>query len=301
MKKLNVGNQTLVVKDYFCAESDDVYWERKDNKLWLYINVTDLCNAQCPFCVNPSKKSGANLFSTEILKKILLKIRPFVYGVSITGGEPMLFPELVDEVALLVEEILDENVELDLVTNGTNLNQLTTLVTLNRFESVHISRHMIDDDQNEKLMGFPAPKMKDIKVLIEQLKDPAKIVLNCVMQKDGISNIEKMSEYLEKAAWAGVRNTSFVGFFMANQFCRDNYISPAEIDLNEDQRFRVWNNFHDYDYCSCCSGDYRGEHSNVRFYYRCPGTNKANYCRQFVYTADNRLLDGFGGKEIRFD
>lgn len=229
-----------------------------------------------------------------------MHIYPFVYGVSITGGEPMLYPSLVDEVASTVNDIMGSDVELDLVTNGTNLDKLVGLKMLDRFESVHISRHKIDDAENASLMGVKTPKISCIKTLISNLDDSAKIVLNCVMQKNGVSNLKQMSEYLEMAAWAGVRNTSFVGLFMANQFCKDNYISPASIDLSCDKRFRIWNKFNDYNFCSCSSGDYTAKDGNVRFYYRCPGNSSANYCRQLVYTADNRLLAGFGGCEITF-
>ena len=27
-----------------------------DGKLWLYVNVTDICNGSCPFCINPCTK-----------------------------------------------------------------------------------------------------------------------------------------------------------------------------------------------------------------------------------------------------
>jgi len=300
MKELQIGNRNIKVKDYYCVASDGEYIARNDNKLWLYINITDICNAKCPFCVNPSRASGNNLFSIEILKQTLEKISPFVYGVSITGGEPMLYPELVDEAALTVTDIMGTSVELDLVTNGTTLNKILELRMLDRFESVHISRHKTDDIENAMLIGAKTPTINDIKTLILRLDDPAKIVLNCVMQKNMVSNVQEMAEYLEMAAWAGVKNTSFVGFFMANQFCEDNYVSPASIDLSHDKRFRIWNKFNDYDFCSCSSGDYSAENGSVRFYYRCPCKRGADYCRQLVYTADNRLLDGFGGREIVF-
>lgn len=300
MKELQIGNRNIKVKDYYCAASDGEYITRGDNKLWLYIHVTDICNAKCPFCVNPSRKSGYNPFSIELLKRTLSSAASFVYGVSITGEEPMLCPELVDEVALAVTDIMGTGVALDLVTNGTYLNRVLELRMLARFDSVHISRHKISDIENAMLIGAETSTIRDVKMMVSQLDDPAKTVLNCVMQKGGVHNVQEMAEYLEMAAWAGVRNTSFVGFFLANQFCKDHYVSPASIDFSHDQRFRIWNEFNDYHFCACRSGDYRAAYGNVRFYCRCPGKSGANYCRQLVYTADNRLLDGFSGCEIHF-
>ena len=301
MKELQIGKRNLKVKDYFCANDlSGEYISRSDNKLWLYVIITDVCNANCPFCVNPSRKSGKNPFSINDFRQTLENIKPFIYGVSITGGEPMLYPEMVDDVAAVVTEILGTDIELDLVTNGTALDKIPALKMLDRFESIHISRHKTDDAENALLMKAKTPDIKEIRTLISLLNDPAKIVLNCVMQKNGVSNASEMADYLEMASWAGVRNTSFVGLFMANQFCRDNYISPASIDLSRDKRFRMWNKFTDHGYCSCSSGDYSAVSGNVRFYFRCPGNRGATYCRQLVYTADNKLLDGFGGVEIVF-
>lgn len=225
-------------------------------------------------------------------------IAPHVYGVSITGGEPMLFPELIDQVAEIVVDQFNGQIELDLVTNGTSIEDIPNLKYIEHFESIHISRHKIEDYENERLFGKASPTMTDIQHLVRRLNDPAKIVLNCVMQRNGVHDLSSMASYLEIAAAAGVRNISFVGLFMANDFCKENYVSPASIDIAADSRFRIWNNFRDYEFCSCSSGDFLSQTGRIRFYYRCPGDRKANYCRQLVYTADNKVLAGFGGPEI---
>ncbi len=112
MHAIQIGNRQLSIKDYYCAADNENYICRDDNKLWLYINITDICNAKCPFCVNPSRRGGNNPFSVGKLKTTLEKVAPFIYGVSITGGEPMLQPALVDEVAVAVTSILGRYVEL---------------------------------------------------------------------------------------------------------------------------------------------------------------------------------------------
>ncbi len=296
MKELQIGQTKLLVKDYYCTCDGLPYLKKADCKLWLYINLTDGCNAACPFCVNPS--SGKNTISIEKLRATLNKIKAIVYGVSITGGEPMLYPTLVDEVALLVSEVFDTNVELDLVTNGVNLRAITELKTIDRFESIHISRHILDDSSNRLLMGFNAPSWEDIEKAITELTDKAKIVLNCVMQKGGVGSQEDITEYLDKASSIGIKNVSFIGLIQANTYCEENYVSPATLDFSSDDRFNVWNVFQDYSYCSCSSGDYVSKNGTIRYYYRCPSSYNAKYCRQLVYSTDNKLLDGFGGCEI---
>ena len=210
----------------------------------------------------------------------------------------MLFPELVDEVAGAAFEILGPDVRLEMVTNGTNLKKLPELKHLDRFTSVHISRHRAEDEENAALMGFSAPSAGEIRELVSRLPDPGQIVFNCVLQKRGVETVEDAAAYLEMAAKAGVQNTSFVGLFLANDYCRRHYVSPAALDFEKDERFCLWGQQRDHDYCRCGNGDYRSENGYVRFYFRCPGTGKAPYARQLVYNHDNRLLDGFGGEEI---
>ena len=86
-----------------------------------------------------------------------------------------------------------------------------------------------------------------------------------------------------------------------NFFCLKNYIDPGKLDLYQDNRFHMWNRLVDHDYCSCSSGSYDSDNGSIRFYYRSIGSEKVPYTRQLVYTADNRLLAGFSGKEISFD
>jgi len=298
MGELQIGSAKLTVKDYHCASKDNVYIRKDAIKLWLYINLSNRCNAHCPFCVNASVNTVCTEISIAKLRHTLERIKDVVSGVSITGGEPMLFPDLVDEAAAVVTDVLGPDTQLELVTNGTRLPEVSFLQTESRFSSIHISRHCIQDADNAALMCTTAPTWNQIKKFISELKDPAKVVLNCVLQKGGVDSSEAARSYLELAAWAGVKNVSFVGMFQANQYCRDHYVSPPILNFRQDPGFAIWNQYHDYTFCSCSSGDYLSEHGYIRFYYRCPGVDQADYVRQLVYDYNDQLLAGFGGSII---
>lgn len=298
MKTILIGDRQLAVKDYYCAQEGKSYIAKEDGKLWLYINLTNKCNATCPFCVNSDVCIEDVHIDLQHLESVLKKIKSIIYGVSITGGEPMLFPNLVDETAALVDSVFGLDVELDLVTNGTNLEKVIDFSMLERFQSIHISRHTVDDELNSILMNLDSISMERIQNVIRQLSDSAQIVLNCVMQHGGVASKEDAIRYLEKAAKSDVRNVSFVGMFLANNYCRENYVSPALLDCSMDSRFIMANQLHDFDFCSCRNGYYRSEAGLIRYYYRCPGNKEVPYARQLVYTADNRLLAGFGGAEV---
>lgn len=299
VETIKIGNQIIPAKGYYCSpEGEENYPPKEKSGLWLYIHITNACNGRCVFCVNACERQGspATFADPARLRDTLKIIFPFVDGVSITGGEPMLDPGLVDEMADAVSEYLPE-AALDLVTNGTNFAKIPELKRIGRFEGIHLSRHCLDDEANNALMGLRTPTWEEIGSVVQRLEDPAQIVLNCVLQKGGVEKEEDVRDYLERAADAGVKNTSFIGMFPANDYCRENYVLPSVIAFAGEGMHR-WNWYHDHDICSCSSGSYTGGHGTTRFYYRCPGQGTADYVRQLVYMPDGRLLSGFGGEEL---
>lgn len=300
MGTLQIGRALLECKDYECSQ-DDVYYPKEKLRLWLYITLTDICPAACPFCVYSAEGgSTGQHIDPEKLREVLQQIAPLVSGVSITGGEPMTDIPLVEEVIRMVGETVPPDIELDMVTNGLNIEKLPEIRGLKRVTTVHVSRHAVEDDRNAELMRWKnAPSMETLKNAFSALQDPGMIVMNCVLQEGGIRDLASVRTYLEMAAWIGAANVSFIGMFKANDYCRRNYISPATLDLSGDPKFTVWNHFHDHEYCQCLTGDYKAQSKYIRFYYRCPGKVPGpEVCRQLVYGADNLLRAGFGNATI---
>lgn len=298
MRTLQIGTAFLPVKDYHCADASGEYIPKDRLKLWLYINLTNRCNARRPFCVNPAVERETHTVSPALLRRTLTTIKDHICGVSITGGEPMLYPHLVDKTAELVTALLGPELPLELVTNGTFLKETAALGSFDRFSGIHISRHCTENADNAALMRAETPTWSRLCEFLTEVPDPGKITLNCVLQTGGVENPDDARAYLERAAWAGIKNVSFVGMFPANPYCREHYISPKALALAEDDRFSIWTEQHDYDFCSCSGGDYRSKYGYIRFYYRCPGTGSPAWVRQLVYHHDDRLLAGFGGKDI---
>lgn len=318
MRTILINDIPLKIKDYYCCpcdskfepEDEGIYIPQDEPKLWLYVTVSDRCNAACSFCVNESRGTAEGI-DFDRYEKALKIAAPFVSGVSFTGGEPMLDPPLLTSLIGMADSIIDKSAEFDMVTNGTNLKMLPAVNISGRLSTIHISRHAIDDEKNRRLMMWDdAPCWDDIRETVADLHDPGTVVLNCVLQKGGVRCMDDVCAYLEKAIYAGIQNTSFISMMPANTFCTDNYVSPgvldvmtdsgvAEFNSTHDARITVWNRMRDHDYCKCLSGSYESPSGRTRFYFRCPGNSRdQEYCRQLVYTADNRLQTGFGSDSI---
>ncbi len=84
------------------------------------------CNFRCPFCHNPELVEPSDStpnFSQEMIINFLRSRKKWLDGVCITGGEPTLFPELVE----FIRKIKDEGLLVKLDTNGTNPKMLREL------------------------------------------------------------------------------------------------------------------------------------------------------------------------------
>ena len=87
---------------------------------------TPSCNLRCPYCHNPELVSGSlppDLIQKETVLQHLEKRKSILGGVCITGGEPLLHPELPD----LIESIHSLGLKVKVDTNGTRPDKLPPL------------------------------------------------------------------------------------------------------------------------------------------------------------------------------
>lgn len=107
------------------------------------------CDCRCPFCHNPSLLSGDTEAETpeineEEVLSFLSKRRGILDGVCITGGEPLLHPELKTFISKVRE--MGFGVKLD--TNGTHPDYLRQLI-----EAGFISMVAMDIKNSPDLYG----------------------------------------------------------------------------------------------------------------------------------------------------
>lgn len=104
-----------------------------------YLLITNDCNNDCCFCSVPKGKKY--LTFQEIKKKVDFYIAEQFDQFTLTGGEPLLHPELFSAI----KYIKSKNKDCRVVTNGTNLdaNAISKLVRL-KLDDVIVSLHTLD-------------------------------------------------------------------------------------------------------------------------------------------------------------
>jgi GTP 3',8-cyclase len=156
----------------------------------LRISVMDRCNFRCPYCMPRETfhesyrflKSSERLDFTEIQRLARVFARAGVRKLRITGGEPLLRPNLADLIGDLTS--LPGIDDIALTTNGVLLGKYATELKAAGLGRVTVSLDTLDPDVFAKLSGgFGA--VADVLAGIDQARRAglAPIKLNTVVQR----------------------------------------------------------------------------------------------------------------------
>lgn len=299
MKTIELFNQEVLVKDSLCGPSPDARWE-VDPSLRLYVKVTDSCNANCKFCANGSCTDFGkiDLQSLEFVIRYL-KENNRLHSIGLTGGEPMSNPDKLNDILNLIWSI-DKNIQVQISTNGLNLREIAGFDNPNNLESIHISRHHYDDKKNIEIFGTDTiATTEDIMFLQDALTNKKLININTLVMKGYISNLKEIKKMLDYVGETGVYKNGFVSLMQCNDYAEEHFINFNDIFNNLDENFLLAKRFFAGEYCECIDGIYTSSNAKfVEFYARMVKDCKCPYTTQLVYTSDNKVTAGFGGKVL---
>ena len=132
------------------------------------IIFTQGCNLRCPFCHNSElldlKKDGE--FSEEEIFNYLIKRRKVLDGVVITGGEPLLQPN----IDLFIEQVKSLGLKVKLDTNGTSPTLLNKLIKNNLIDYIAMDIKS-DWDTYKEVSGCPRINLDKIKESIKIIEE----------------------------------------------------------------------------------------------------------------------------------
>jgi len=122
---------------------------------YFRVSITDRCNLACPFCHKEAQASDNSSHSSELtpdnfiwICKTALKagFRKF----KLTGGEPTLRKDLPRIVAGLRDTDIED---LSMITNGTNLSQLATILYDAGLRRVNVTLNTLDPERYRREFG----------------------------------------------------------------------------------------------------------------------------------------------------
>ena len=112
----------------------------------LRISLTDHCNLRCTYCMPaegvPWLPRNTLLSATELMRIVEIAVAEGVTEVRLTGGEPLLRPDVVDVVAAI--HGIENAPEISITTNGIMLPRLSQRLADAGLARVNISLDTLD-------------------------------------------------------------------------------------------------------------------------------------------------------------
>ncbi len=290
---IRLFGQDVKIKNYLCGQDPNLCYQDHVT-LNLYVKINDACNGNCEFCSNRGLRDDGKL-DLEKLRSTLIYLhdKGILNRISVTGGEPLLNPKLLNDTLNLIFSV-DKQALVTFNTNGCNLSQVLDFDAIDKVEGIHISRHHYDDDKNRGIFGCDVATYDDIESIMNKSKNKKLLRLNCLLMKDYIDSPDEIRKYLEHASDLGVFRVGFVSLMKVNDYCRNHFVDFNDV-FDTIPNSKNVSHHYDKNICECLNGVYVSDSGKFMEYYaRMSKDAECDYARQLVYTSDNRLTTGFG-------
>ena len=158
------------------------------------------CNLRCPFCHNAGlvTKPCADMLAADELYAFLQKRQGLLDGVCITGGEPLLQPDLAE----FLKPIHDMGFAVKLDTNGTMPDRLAAICETGLIDMVAMDiKNCIEKYAatagTERL--HPDAVHRSVRYLMEQNRIPYEFRTTVVRQYHTADDFEKIGKWIRGA------------------------------------------------------------------------------------------------------
>ena len=205
----------------------------------LRISLTEVCNMACTYCVNSlsdHRRLPDELSAEQMLRLVrLLKEHAGIEKVRLTGGEPLLYPNLI-QIISGIHEIGIENI--GLTTNGQLLGKKAKFLAEAGLKNVNLSMDSIDPEKFKRL-GRVGKLYKTLQGIEECLKLGLLVKVNMVVIKG--ENEEEIVSMLEYGKRQGVEIRFLELMAMGPLYKKDDFklVTMHEILERISERYTV--------------------------------------------------------------
>lgn len=222
------------------------------NKLTgVYLEITEKCNENCPYCYNYELMRLSHSLPTRIIKDIISQIKVLgLSAITISGGEPFLHEGIADILAFAKSL----KMKVSIISNGTCFSQKNLPVLLCYAPNIQLSFDGYNAETHDKTRG--KGNFERITYgyrLAKELGYKGKIAIRVNIHKDNISCIgdtletidrvfcpQKSEDGLASVTLAYLRKSCY----LENRF--SSYINPAQYGNQPviHSEIKKWNSNH---------------------------------------------------------
>lgn len=166
----------------------------------LDLKLTNVCNGNCPFCIESKGYSPKDTQDAEELSKKINAQQ--IETLLILGGEPLLYPDIIGLVSRI-----RKGIDIYITTNGGLLTQELAKGLSPYLKGMNISIHHSTSAKNKELTQVALNGTR----LYECVKNfgPDKIRINCNLVKDYVDSKKEVDAMYDLAKRLGVKKIRF--------------------------------------------------------------------------------------------
>ncbi|KKQ93968.1 MAG: Radical SAM domain protein [candidate division CPR2 bacterium GW2011_GWC1_39_9] len=183
------SNALKIIKKYLGIWKNDVGSANLLESITL--RICGVCNLDCKMCSHICNKQESKFLSLQTIKKFIDDLdTPWPY-ISITGGEPLLHPDLKK----ILETVKRDGRFVSLTTNGTLLEEKASILTSGRLDMLIVS---VDGDRktHDRIRNKPNTydsTIAGLKTILGK-KDRPIVFINCAISSENYQQLLKVRD-----------------------------------------------------------------------------------------------------------
>lgn len=260
----------------------------------VYVRVTNVCNAHCPFCSNAAHTGEDVEFDLPKLVGIVRELRRSgvrVNHLNVTGGEPSLVYDRTLELVRTFSADEFRDIRLQLNTNGLG-EASHRLMRERRWDYVAISRHHYDAAKLASLYGLgELPNVDDFTGV-----DLEKVTVLCNLIRGFTDSQEEVRRMMDYTLALGVRQLGFVALMRLNDYCRERFVDIEDVGLERVPGVHFTASRHRGTKCKCTNYLYSSRGRILEVYQR--NYADPSYCESSLTYDGRHLRQGFLKEEV---
>lgn len=185
--------------------------------LKIGLKVTNYCKFNCPYCFTSKDKGFMTL---ETVKKIINDLEQKPYSIYLTGGEPLLNPEIFD----IIDYLYDKKIQITIHTTGVIENRDLISQLKQREQKINRIQISINSINNFKCLrpsNFDNP-IQNISDFLKEFKNRDKFLVNCVLSNLNINDVFSVIDYCFEEKISNLR--------LSTIFTNDNSLELDDIN-----------------------------------------------------------------------
>lgn len=176
--------------------------------IYIHWEITDACNLKCRHCYQQRPNSVSGVDSNNLMKVAEQLVKEKIFQVTLTGGEPLLVPELLDLIIFLSKNKIRPRI----TTNGFLINQMAIDIFRDYNVKVQVSLDSSDEIEHNYIRNNDSAYSKAIEALNLLVKNKCDVSIGFCANR---LNYYRIEDVIRLALKLGV-NSLLVGEMVPN-------------------------------------------------------------------------------------